>query len=111
MKIKHSTSNHRPLLPYRHLIALAVLAALAACGKGPDTEPYKKTEHRRDFAPEEFGIGRQHTRDSACNREIDQLLDAVRVCYNTRTEAECVALQQRQADRIARLKNSLRCQR
>ena len=111
MEIKHLTGNRGMLPGYRHLIALTVLAMLAACGKGAETEPYKKTEHRRDFAPEEFGIGRQHTRDHACNREIDQLLDAARICYNTRTEAECVALQEKQSDRIARLKNSVRCQR
>lgn len=100
------------MLPgYRHLIALTVLATLAACGKGTETEPYKKTEYRRDFTPEEFGIGRQHTRDHACNRDIDQLIDAVRICYNTRTEAECVVLQEQHSGRIARLKNSLRCQR
>lgn len=111
MEIKHLTGNRRRHPGYRHLIALAALATLAACGKGPETEPYKKTEYRRDFTPEEFGVGRPHTRDSDCNREIDQLLDAVRVCYNTRTEAECVALQQKQSDRITRLKNSLRCRR
>ena len=111
MEIKHLTSNRRMLPGYRHLIALTVLATVAACGKDTETEPYKKTEHRRDFTPEEFGIGRQHTRDHACNREIDQLLDAVRICYNTRTEAECVALQEKQSGHIARLKNSVRCQR
>ena len=94
---------------YRHLIALVALAALAACDKTP--EPYQKTEHRRDFAPEEFGVGRPHTPDSTCNREIDQLLDAVRLCYNTRPEPECMALQEKQSERIARLKNSVRCRR
>lgn len=111
MENKHSTRNHHTPPGYSHLIALVVIAALAACGKGTETEPYKKTKYRHDFTSEEYGVGRQHTRDSACNREIDQLLDAVRVCYNTRTEAECVALQQKHFDRIARLKNSLRCQR
>ena len=95
---------------YRHLLALAVLAALVACGKAPEPE-YKKTEHRRDFAPEEFGIGRAHTKDRACNREIDQLLDAVRICYNTRSEAECAALQEKQSEHITHLKNSTRCRR
>ncbi len=94
---------------YRHLLALAVLAALTACDKSP--EPYQKTEHRRDFAPEEFGIGRPHTQDRACNREIDQLLNAVRICYNTRPETECATLQKNQSDRITRLKNSTRCRR
>lgn len=96
---------------YRHLLALAVLAVLTACDKSTETEPYKKTEHRRDFAPEEFGIGRLHTQDRACNREIDQLLDAVRICYNTRPETECATLQEKQSDRITQLKNSTRCRR
>jgi hypothetical protein len=96
---------------YRPLIALAAAVVLSACGKAPEPEAYKKTEHRRDFAPEEFGIGRPHTKNRACNREIDTLLDAVRVCYNTRPEPECAVLQEQHSDRITRLKNSSRCRR
>lgn len=96
----------------RVLTALLVLLALlgGGCKKPPPPDEPSRTPPRTDFAPEEFGIGRKHTRNAACNREIDRLLEPVRLCYNSRPTAECDALQQVHSEKIARIKNSVRCQ-
>jgi len=97
----------------RPFIATAVLVlSLAACHKpAPEALPAVKTEHRADFTPDEFGIGRPHTRSVRCNREIDRLLEQIRQCINKNPGADCGTLQQTNNNRIARLENSLRCGR
>ena len=97
----------------RPYIAAALLVlGLAACHKpAPEAPPDVKTEHRTDFSPEEFGIGRPHTRSARCNREIDRLLGMIRQCINKNPDANCDSLQQANNDRIARLENSLHCRR
>jgi len=86
---------------------MALGVVLLGCEKAP--EPEHKIERRTDFAPEEFGVGRPHTRNAACNREIDRLLDATRLCFNSRPEPECNRLQEQHAQTIARLKGTARC--
>lgn len=97
----------------RRYIATVLLALnLAACHKpAPDAPPEVKTEHRTDFTPDEFGIGRLHTRSARCNREIDRLLEQIRQCINKNPGADCDTLQQTSNNRIARLENSLHCSR
>ena len=90
------------------LIALLMLA-VAGCKKQPPPEEPLKIPPRTDFAPADFGIGRPHTKNAACNREIDQLLETVRLCFNTRPGGSCDALQQENSGKISRIKNSLRC--
>ncbi len=95
---------------WKLFLALVLVAtAAAACKKQPPPEEPLKTPARTDFAPEEFGIGRPHTKNTACNREIDQLLEEVRLCFNTRPGGNCDSLQQGNSGRISRIKNSLRC--
>lgn len=89
---------------------LLVLVVAAGC-KEPPPEPHVPTVPRSDFRPEEFGIGRPHTKNAACNREIDRLLDEVRRCFNERPGDNCERLQQLQSQHIGRLKNRARCQR
>jgi len=95
------------------LAACALLVVLASCkDKPPPDDGKAHTVQRTDYSPEEFGIGRQHTRDKACNRDIDALLDEVRLCYkNGGTPAKCEYIQQKNSDKIGRLKNSVRCAR
>ncbi len=95
----------------RPYIATALLLlVLAACHKpAPDEPAEAKTPHRTDFSPEEFGIGRPHTRNTRCNREIDRLLEQIRECVNKNSGADCDTLQQTNNDRITRLENSLHC--
>ncbi len=88
---------------------MALGVVFLGCEKAP--EPELKIERRKDFTPEEFGVGRPHTRNAACNREIDRLLDATRLCFNSRPEAECNRLQAQHAETIARLKGTARCRR
>lgn len=88
---------------------LLMLAGAAGC-KEPPPEPQVPTVPRSDFRPEEFGIGRPHTKNAACNREIDRLLDEVRRCFNERPGENCERLQQLQSQHIGRLKNRARCQ-
>jgi len=89
-------------------MVVALLALLGACGK-PKEEPPQPTKPRTDFAPEDFGIGKQHTPNAACNREIDALLDATRLCFNQGARPECDALQTRNSRDISRLKGMRRC--
>ena len=97
----------------RPYVAIAFLVlSLAACHQpAPDEPPEVKTQHRTDFTPEEFGIGRPHTGSARCNREIDQLLEQIRQCVNNNPGADCGTLQQTNNNRIARLENSLPCRR
>jgi hypothetical protein len=93
---------------------LALLAALLAPACKPKPPPDDGRLHivqRRDFTPAEFGIGRPHTPDPACNREIDILLDEVRHCFNDRPSPACDRLQEANSASITRLKNSRRCAR
>lgn len=92
-------------------LPLFLIAALLVGGcnqKPPAAEP-SRTPPRTEYSPEEFGIGRKHTKSAACNRQIDQLLDQARVCYVARPMSECETLQRDNTAKIARLKNSSRC--
>ena len=111
----------------RFVATLAVIVTGAAgCKQKPPPDAPSRTPPRTDFAPEEFGIGRAHTKNAACNREIDQMLEQVRRCYNTQPTtardggsaenagaafppAECDLLQRTDSDKIAQLKNTARC--
>jgi hypothetical protein len=88
-----------------------VLAAVTvtACKKPPPPEQPARIVPRNDFAPEEFGIGRAHTKNFACNREIDGYLEEIRRCYNTHNMEACEGLQRQRTDKINRLKNAAHC--
>jgi len=94
-------------------LLVVLLAAVGACKpKAPPDDGKAHTVQRTDYTPEEFGIGRQHTPDAACNRDIDALLDEVRLCYkNDGTAAKCETLQEKNSGKIKRLRNSVRCAR
>ena len=94
--------------PYLMLFIMVTLV-VGGCKQKPPPDQPSRTPPRTDFSPEEFGIGRKHTKSTACNREIDQLLEQVRRCYGSRPTAECEALQRGNSDKIARLKNTSRC--
>lgn len=98
-------------LPVITLLALVAGVFASGCGEKKREETVSKTEHRRDFGPEEFGIGKAHTRSAACNREIDKLLEEIRACYNNRPESGCDAISTKNNDRIGRLKGLQRCNR
>lgn len=92
------------------IVMLASLAMLAAgCKPKPPADVPLNLKPRTDFTPADFGIGRPHTQNRACNREIDRLLDQTRLCFNSHPDGGCDALQQSNSDRIGRLKNSERC--
>lgn len=94
------------------VVLLGALAALTAgCKPKPPADVSLNIKPRTDFTQADFGIGRPHTRNQACNREIDRLLNETRLCFNTHPDGGCDALQQSNSDRIGRLKNSERCQR
>jgi len=90
---------------------LFIVAALimGGCKQKPPADEPSRTPPRTDFTPEDFGIGRKHTKSTTCNREIDQLLEQVRLCYGTRPMAECEALQRASSDKIGKIKNTSRC--
>ena len=90
---------------------LFIVAALimGGCKQKPPADEPSRTPPRTDFTPEDFGIGRKHTKSNTCNREIDQLLEQVRLCYGARPTSECEVLQRDNSDKIGRLKNTSRC--
>jgi hypothetical protein len=94
--------------PFLWLFIMAALVVGSCKQKPPPDEP-SRTPPRTDYTPEEFGIGRNHTKSKTCNREIDQLLDQARLCYASRPLAECEVLQRKNSDKIGRLKNTNRC--
>ncbi len=96
---------------YRVVIPGILLIVLAACEQKTQ-ELDKPTEQRTDYSPEEFGIGRRHTPDRACNREIDSLLNSIRLCYQASgTSKKCDRVQQQNNNKIKKLKHSVRCSR
>ena len=96
--------------PYLMLFVVMILSA-GGCKQKPPPDLPSRTPPRTDFSPEDFRIGRQHTKSLACNREIDQLLEAVRLCYGSRPMTECEALQRDNSGLIGKLKNTSRCSR
>jgi len=90
---------------------LFIVAALVVggCKQKPPPDKPSRTPPRTDYTPEEFGIGRHHTKSKTCNREIDQLLEQLRQCYVSRPITECEVLQRGNSDKIGRLKNTNRC--
>ena len=103
----HSLSS-RAALQCAALLVVIITSAVA-CKQKPPADAPSHTPPRTDFVPEDFGVGRAHTKNASCNREIDQMLEQVRRCYNTRPTAECDVLQRAESDKMARLKNSRRC--
>lgn len=91
------------------LLFIVVTLSVGGCKQKPPSDEPSRTPPRTDYSPEEFGIGRKHTKSNTCNREIDQLLEQVRHCYGSRPITECEALQRGNSDKIGRLKNTSRC--
>jgi hypothetical protein len=112
----HQSPNRAEMLRYNCVMktisgvtaAIVLAVGIAACEKKVEPEPAKP---RWQYTEEDFGMGKPHTKNRACNREIDKILDQIRVCYNTRTDDECSRLQTQLSDRIGRLKNTRRCSR
>lgn len=88
---------------------IAVTLTVAGCKPKPPTDAPLNIKPRTDFTPADFGIGQLHTQNRGCNREIDQLLNETRLCFNSHPNGGCDTLQQSNSDRIGRLKNSERC--
>jgi hypothetical protein len=91
------------------LLFIVVALSVGGCKQKPPPDEPSRTPPRTDFSPEDFGIGRKHTKSTACNREIDQLLEQVRLCHGSRPASECDVLQRGNSDKIGRLKNTSRC--
>lgn len=91
--------------------ALALAALITGCDRAsvPDDAPTPKP--RWEYTQEDFSIGKPHTKNARCNREIDALLEPIRACYNTHEQTGCTALQAENSKKIARLKNARRCQK
>ncbi len=102
-----NTPLRRPTSLIPGLFLVVLLAA--ACGKKEEVPP-PPIPTRSDFSPEEFGMGRKHTRNAACNRDIDAILNETRLCVNSGKGTACDAVREKNSHRIARVKNSSRCQ-
>ena len=91
------------------LMAAAMTLGVSGCKKQKEPEGPARIVPRNDFAPEEFGIGKAHTRNFSCNREIDSYLNEIRKCFNSHTAEACEDLQRNRSDKINRLKNAAHC--
>jgi len=91
------------------LLLIVATLAVGGCKQKPPPDEPSRTLPRTEYSPEEFGVGRKHTKSASCNREIDQLLNQARLCYSSRPLAECEELQRGNTEKIAGLKNSSRC--
>lgn len=101
--------NRKTLATGTWIVAFSVLLFAGCSRKPPEPEAARPTQQRTDFAPEDFGVGRPHTRNASCNRQIDRLLDEVRLCFNSGKGPACDPLQQDNSGRIERIKNSAAC--
>jgi hypothetical protein len=91
------------------LSTAVLLAGLTGCSDKPKDEPLQLPQYQ--FEEADFGVGRKHTPNAACNRQIDAWLREVVQCYNTHPKDQCAAMQEKTGERIGRLRNSRRCQR
>jgi hypothetical protein len=92
-------------------LTAAALLALAGCSDSKPPAEDKPVLPKYKFDAEDFGIGRKHTPNAGCNRQIDALLEEIRACYNTQAAEACQPLQDKHNARIGHLKNSTRCRR
>lgn len=104
--MKEVTAMPRYLKIVPMALAVAFASTLVACKKEPPPEPPKL---RYQYTPEDFGVGRAHTKNAACNKEIDRLIEEFRVCHNTPSATNCDALQADNSKEIMRIKNSVYC--
>lgn len=94
------------------LTLICITLVLAACDWKSKEKEIPPVKQRTDYSPEEFGIGRRHTPDRSCNRDIDKLLDKIRLCYKAKgVSGKCDTVQQQSNRKIKKLKHSLRCAR
>jgi hypothetical protein len=87
-------------------LALLAVGASAQNTGAPNSAPEKA---RPQWDPEEFGIGRKHTANARCNRQIDKILEENRNCFNTRPTAECDALMKKNSKKMGSYIRSPRC--
>lgn len=87
-------------------LALLTVVATAQDRATPDTGAAKP---RLKWAPEEFGIGRKHTANARCNRQIDKLLEDNLNCFNTRPSTECEPLMKKNTKAMGVYIRSPRC--
>lgn len=93
------------------MLLAASLLALAGCSDSRPPAEDKLQLPKYKFDAEDFGVGRKHTPNVACNRQIDKLLEEIRACYNAKPAEACLPVQDKNNNRIGHLKNSMRCRR
>jgi len=86
------------------LLAVAAPALTQASGSAP-------TDPAFQYTPGDFGVGRKHTANAWCNREIDKLLDETRRCFNAHPASECDALQKKNSKKVGGYIKSSHCAR
>ncbi len=97
--------------PLKMGLTIAVVVGFVACKENPvpAPEPPSAPKPGWEYTPQDFGIGRKHTANATCNREIDQILGETLNCFNTRSPQACEALQKQNSAKIGAYIRSLRC--
>ncbi|GEM_PF-3650675 len=89
-------------------LTLLLLSTLPAHAEAP-APGAAPTDPKFQYSPEDFGVGRRHTGNTWCSRQIDALLEETRTCFNTRPAAECEALQKKNSKKAGNYIKSPRC--
>jgi len=91
---------------------ICILAMLTACDWKPEKEKDTRIIQRTDYSPDEFGMGRRHTPNRGCNRDIDALLNEIRLCLkNYGVSDKCDNVQKKASKKISHMKHTIRCAR
>lgn len=95
----------------RASVALVLTAGIVACKeRAPETKPPPAPPKPGwEYTSEDFGIGRKHTANAWCNRQIDALLEETRRCFNAYPAPSCQDLQQQNSKKMGGYIRSPRC--
>ncbi len=88
------------------LLMLTTLCTAAALGADA---PKDGTAAPLQYSEEDFGIGRKHTPNAWCNRQIDKLLEDTRQCVNTHAAGECDTRMKKNSQKMGGYIRSPRC--
>jgi hypothetical protein len=93
-------------------VAIALATGIVACKEKAapaQSPPRAAPKSGWEYTPDDFSIGRKHTPNANCNRQIDRLLDEIRSCFNTHPSQECEATQRKNSEKIGQFRKSRRC--
>jgi hypothetical protein len=98
-------------VPAALLLAATALLLATTIHAEPPAQGAPPTDPNFKFSKEDFGVGRKHTPNAWCNKQIDKLLDEVRDCFNSNPATECEALKAKNTKKMGGYIKNPRCQK